>query len=344
MRCWPDATGRSPTGTGTEEEGVVIEERFVVGTGRCGSTLLARMLGAHTEVVPIHEFFTGLDWGRRFAPGLVEGPAFAELVAAEQPVTTQVLARGYTSDEIRYPFGSPGARFTPGDPVPWLLVTMLSRLTDDPDPVFDELVAMATARPPATMADHYRALFGWLTERFGGSVWVERSGSSIDYLGELATLFPRARFVHIHRDGPEAALSIRNHPFYRLGVALLLDLFPDTGDPDAAVDAVLATPPPCAAVGRYWSDQVLRGFRALAAMDPSRYLAVRFEDLLARPRQVLAEIAAFFELPADPGFLDRASAMVDRPPANRVDDLPADERAELTEACRPGQVLLGRAD
>lgn len=322
----------------------MIEERFVVGTGRCGSTLLSRMLGAHDAVVPIHEFFTGLDWGRRFDPGLVDGASFAGLVAAEQPVTTQVLARGHTTDEIRYPFGSPAARYAPGDPVPWLLVTMLSRLTDDPDPVFDDLVAMAAARPPATMADHYRALFSWVTARFGGTVWVERSGSSIDYLGDLAVTFPQARFVHIHRDGREAALSIRDHPFYRLGVALLMDLFPDTDDPDAAVDAVLATPPPCAAVGRYWSDQVLRGFRALAALDPGRYLAVRFEDLLAAPDDVLAGIAAFFELPADPGFPERAAAMVGAPPRSRLDELTPAERTALEDACRPGQVLLGRAD
>lgn len=322
----------------------MIEERFVVGTGRCGSTLLSRMLGVHDAVVPIHEFFTGLDWGRRFAPGLVDGAAFAGLVAAEQPVTTQVLARGYTTDEIRYPFGSPAARFSPGDPVPWLLVTMLSRLTDDPDPVFDDLVAMAASRPPTTMADHYRALFAWIAARFGGTVWVERSGSSLDYLGELASMFPQARFVHIHRDGREAALSIRDHPFYRLGVAVLMDLFPDTDDPDAAVDAVLATPPPCAAVGRYWSDQVLRGFRALAGLDPARVLAVRFEDLLATPAEVLADIAAFFELPADPGFPERAAAMVGAPPRSRLGELTPAERAELDDACRPGQVLLGRAD
>ena len=46
-------------------------------------------------------------------------------------------------------------------------------------------------------------------ERCGRPCWVERSGSSIEYLEGLHAFFPEARFLHIHRDGPEAALSMR---------------------------------------------------------------------------------------------------------------------------------------
>ena len=93
--------------------------------------------------------------------------------------------------------------------------------------------------------------------------------------------------MHIHRDGHEAASSIRSHPFFRLGVAILMDLFPETDDPEAAVTEVIETAPPCWAVGRYWSDQVLRGFRALPALDRAQFLQVRFEDLVREPEPVL---------------------------------------------------------
>jgi hypothetical protein len=319
-------------------------ERFVVGTGRCGSTLLSRMLAEHRDVVSIHEFFTGLDWGRRFADGDVTGAELKEIIGAEQPVTTAVLSRGYTSDEIQYPFDTPGVRFTRADPTPWLLVTMLSRLTDDPDACYDELLLMAEDRGAAPMSEHYRALFGWLTERAGGSIWVERSGSSIDYLGELASLYPRARFVHIHRDGHEAALSIREHPFFRLAVTLLMDLFPTTSDEEAAVTEVIENPPPCWAVGRYWSDQVLRGFAALPLLDRDQFLQVRFEDLVSTPNAVLEEITTFFELPDDRDFVSHAAALVGTHPRERFGELSGVEQDELREACRPGQVLLGRSN
>jgi hypothetical protein len=317
--------------------------RFVIGTGRCGSTLLSRMLAEHREMAAVHECFTGLDWSRRFAPGLIDGPAVADLLGAEQPVTTEVLARGYTADEIAYPFGTPAARHRPGDPVPWLLITMISRLTDDPHPLFEAFLDTARSRPAATMAEHYDALFDWLAAHVGASMWVERSGSSLEYLGELDALFPHARFVHIHRDGHEAALSIRAHPFFRLAVCLLFDLFPDDPDPDVAVTAAIETPPPCWAVGRYWADQVLHGYRAMPDLHPDRLLTVHFEDLVADPSRVVAEVASFLELPADDGFAERAAALVGPPPPSRFEELSPAEQDELREACRPGQVLLGRA-
>jgi putative sulfotransferase len=302
------------------------------------------MLAQHRDVVSLHEFFTGLDWGRRFAPGDVSGDDLADVLGAEQPVTTAVLARGYTSDEIQYPFGSPAARYRVGDPIPWLSVSMLSRLTDDPDQWFDDLIAFARSRPTATMPEHYRAAFDWVTARSGGVAWVERSGSSIDYLGDLARLFPDARFVHIHRDGHEAALSIRGHPFFRLAVAMVHDLFPDVDDPEEAVTQVIDTPPPCWAVGRYWSDQVLRGFRALPMIDRPQFLQVRFEDLVVDPASVLDEVQRFFGLGDDADFVERAAALVHGQPRARFGQLTPSEQDELRDACRPGQVLLGRAD
>jgi hypothetical protein len=156
-------------------------------------------------------------------------------------------------------------------------------------------------------------------------------------------LYPEARFVHIHRDGHEAALSIRGHPFFRLGVAMFMDLFPDTEDPEAAVTEVIDTPPPCWAVGRYWSDQVLRGFSALPMLDRSQFLQVRFEDVVTSPATALAEIASFFELGDDGDFVARGSALVRGVPAARFGSLSPHEQDELRDACRPGQILLGRS-
>lgn len=318
-------------------------DRFIVGTGRCGSTLLSLMVADHPDVVTLHEFFTGLDWAQRFRVDTVTGGELAAILGAEQPVTTEVLARGHTSDEIRYPFGAPQARYQVGDPVPWLLITMLSRLTDDPDPLFDAFIDEARRRPPATMAEHYRHLFAWVAGRFEGSSWVERSGSSLDYLGTLLDVFPDARFVHIHRDGLEAALSIRAHRFFRLGVAVFFDLFPRGVDEATAITHVIDTPPPLSAAGQYWSDQVLRGFAALPRLDRDQYLEVRFEDLCSAPAETLERVAVFLDLPDRAAWIGAAAARVTGLPPSRADGLSHRDRAELEAACRPGQVLLGRA-
>ena len=193
----------------------------------------------------------------------------------------------------------------------------------------------------------------------GQSVWIEKSGSSIDYLGSLHTFFPKARFLHLHRDGHEAALSMREHAAYRLAISLLYDLH----DAGTAIQAELVTPgaarspqgedpiarilearPPVEYFGRYWSEQIVRGHGALPHLGSDQYLAVRFEDLVARPRDVLPRIADFFELDVKPrNWVERAAALVRGVPPTRFEKLPRPERARLAEACLAGRQILDRS-
>jgi hypothetical protein len=175
-------------------------DRFIVGTGRCGSTLLSQMLAENPGVLSVFEFFNGLDVMRRFGMEAVSGAEFAALISAEQPFVTAVLRRGYPVPEITYPFG-PTSRFQRDAPLPWILVSALPRLVRDPDRLFDAIVAFATSLPTQHLARHYRALFDWLVGANDREFWIERSGSSIDYLASLHIFFPDARFLHIHRDG-----------------------------------------------------------------------------------------------------------------------------------------------
>lgn len=318
--------------------------RFAVGTGRCGSTLLSKMLDRHVAVVSLHEFFTGLDWGRRFGAVPVDGAHVADLVATPNRVIDLVVGRGYEAEEVTYPF-RPTDRYRRGEPIPWILTSTLGYLDDDPDALFDRTVRWLRSRTDVVpIAEHYRALFDHLAAGAGASEWIERSGSSLDYVGDLAALFPDARFVHIHRDGREVALSMRNHPFYRLAVQLLFGLMPDDVDPadeDAVVDAWLSRTPPLGLFGRYWSDQMTNGLDALACLDPARVMTVSFEEMVRDPVPALERMARFYELPVDDGFAPRGAALVRNVAPLRFPELADRERAELEESCAPGFAALG---
>ena len=118
------------------------------------------------------------------------------------------------------------------------------------------------------------------------------------------------------------------------------DAEPDASDP---ISQILSGQPPVRYYGRYWSDQVQSGHRALAGLARDRYREVRFEDLVARPGEVLREICDFFELDAERGdWLDCAAALVRGTPPRRFPNLAADEQARLAAACAPGRALLGQ--
>lgn len=352
LAAWPASLGRcaSPGSAPRLEEATL--DRFVVGTGRCGSTLLSTMLGEHPEVLSVFELLNGLDVTRRFDAVPVPGEAVAELLAADQPFIDAVVARGYRPPEVTYPFER--GRYRRGAPMPWVLVSCLPRFGDDPDALFDEVLEFCRKLPPRSMADHYRSLFAWLGERLGRPHFVERSGSSIEYLGELRKAFPDARFVHLHRSGPEVALSMHAFPAYRLPVALLyaddlgierpaLEEFHRPPRPDDRISRILAEPPPPEIFGRYWNDQIQRGLDGARGLGPDRLLEVRFEDLVRRPAEELRRIAEFFELPEPRGpWLERAAARVRGVPPLRFPDLAPDTRAGLLAACRPAMERLGQ--
>jgi putative sulfotransferase len=293
---------------------------------------------------------------KRFGTVPVDGDAFAALLSQEHPIVTMVLGRGYNVEEITYPFDRPGARYRRDEGLPWLLVSTLPRLTDDPDVLLDEVVAFARALPKQPLAAHYRALFAWLTERFGRACWVERSGSSIDYLGSLYELFPRARFLHLHRDGPETALSMREHAAYRLAIHFVYEKPRDT-QPSIAelrtletgrgaedpISGILESRPPLEYFGGYWSQELEHGMRAAATIPREQYMDVRFEDLVREPEGTLRTISDFFELDANAGgWRSSAAALVRGVPPTRFDTLSEEEQRRLAEACRPGMALLGR--
>jgi hypothetical protein len=342
-------------------------DRFVVGTGRCGSTLLSRMLGENHAVLSVFEFFTGLDMSRRFIDDDVPGSEIADLVSGEQPMVTAVLRRGYRVEEITYPFEEneeDGAksgierRYGPNDPLPWILVSTLGRLSEDPDTLYDEVMVKLRSQTPKPPREHYREIFEWLSEKYDCDAWIERSGSSIDYLVPLSEQFPDAKFLHLHRDGCEVALSMREHHAYRLPISLIYNAELKSGkrvselgpidvhappSGDDPISQILESRPPPAAFGRYWTDQVLHGYRALANLDTDQYLEIRFEDVCNEPRKSMQIIADFFELPSrEDDWMDRAAAIVRGLPPARFDQLAQKEQDALRAECRAGGVLLGR--
>ena len=330
-----------------------LPPRFVVGTGRCGSTLLSRMLAENPRVLNLFEFFSGIDEFFRFRRDPVAGPELAARLRQDHPMLTMVLRRGHEVPEVVYPFGAPGARHGRGDAIPWILAIAIPRIATEPDALFDALLREVAALPPRPLARHYARIFAWLARRCGRELWIERSGSSIGTVGTLAEFFPGARFVHLHRDGREAAISMREYTVLRVAVAVMNGMLGDVEysheglealerEQPEAIDRLIATRPPIELFGRYWSAQIEEGYAALRKLAPGAFVELRFEDLLADPLRELGRLADFLEIGRGE-WIARAAALVDREPPARFASLPPDEQRRLEAACRPGMTLLGRA-
>ena len=64
----------------------------------------------------------------------------------------------------------------------------------------------------STAVEFSERYFGKCTVAAGKSRWVEKTPRHVHCLPYLLTSFPRARFIHMVRDGRDVACSLRNHP------------------------------------------------------------------------------------------------------------------------------------
>ncbi len=336
---------------------------FIVSTGRCGLTMLSNMVRLHPKILSISEFFVYLAKGA-FRDKKVSGRVAYRRLNKPGAVVRALLKNGMKAGEVLYSYG-PKARYGPEE-IPPILCTTLPHLTDDHEQLWDELGPLVRARGNSTVCSHYRFVFEWLAERFGKGVWLERSGGSLLLTHELARHFPDARFVHIYRDGRDTAMSMyRHHPFrvFALGAQKLRNFGMDpfylvnwSGFRRwlgwlpivsmiyfrlFSVDRILNAKIELPVFGWIWSNMIERGVEYLNALPKERVLSMRFETVLASPKEEMNRFIDFVGPEfADPDWLEKVSALPRNTPP-RWPRLSSDAYAALAEACAPGQKILG---
>lgn len=149
----------------------------------------------------------------------------------------------------------------------------LRRLGLDPA----ELHELLAVPPVGNYSDAVRRIFATYASRRDKARYGDKMPGYVLHVALLARLFPEARFIHIIRDGRDVALSLTDLWFARQGVG------------EAAL---------------FWRRRVRAGRTAGRRLDPSRYREVRYEDLIADPQSVVADLCAFADLAFEPGMLE----------------------------------------
>ncbi len=142
--------------------------------------------------------------------------------------------------------------------------------------------------PGATGADGIAAIYELYAERRGKCRWGDKTPLYMRYLPLLERLFPDALYVHLVRDGRDAALSFLSVP------------------PGIMTES-WGHPRDAAGFACQWRTEVLEA-RALGRRAGGRYLEVSYESLVAGPRAELERVCAHAELAFDPAMLEYAGA------------------------------------
>lgn len=244
---------------------------FVLGTGRCGSTLVHEVLARHPDVA----FLSNVEDRLPVPAGLGRwnGALYRSLPASftRKGRVRFAPSEGYRAldREVSPVLSAPDRDLLASDATPWL-----AGRTER----FFGRRAEAQARPL-----FLHKLTGWPRAGF------------------LDAVFPGARFIHVVRDGRAVANSFLQMPWWRgyegpegWGWGPLPEDDRETWESSGRSFPLLAA--------LEWK-LLIEAFEAAAdALAPGRWSSVRYEDFVREPRETTAQMLSFLGLEWTPAF------------------------------------------
>ena len=140
-------------------------------------------------------------------------------------------------------------------------------------------------RPGMTTGAALAAIFETYAAERGKARWGDKTPLYMQFLPMLERLFPDALFVHLVRDGRDAALSF-------LAV------------PEGIMTAGWGHPRDVAGFACQWATEVRDARELGRRVGSERYLELRYEDLVAQPGRELERVCTFAGLAYDDGMLE----------------------------------------
>lgn len=328
---------------------------FILGSARCGSTLVSDILRLHPAILSLSELFSTVG-PNAFRPDQLTGETFWRNLSKPSRALSQIGNPDSAPNEFLY-----GRVKAPAhDPwfCPPILAITLPHLSQSPDALFAQLASEVPQWNRKDVGDQYRALFQSLANSQGGKqIWVERSGGSLVAAKTLLDMFPEARPVLLLRNGPDTVLSMRDYPATRVAIWMWRHLRPfgiDLLDPQThygrgalwpvierfggvfGLRSILAKRPSLTDSAAFWSAMMETGLRTLMGRD---LMVLSYEELCAAPRQEITHLGQYLLGDAPEAWVAAASQLPEQRPS-KIATLTTKEREALYAGCARGELAI----
>lgn len=147
-----------------------------------------------------------------------------------------------------------------------------------------------------TPAAFLNALYSRYARQYGAVRWGDKTPIYASYLDLIHQIFPQAQFVHLIRDGRDAALS----------------LLEKWGRKEIHVDIYFAA--------RNWVRRIRAAQAAGKRLGPERYYELYYEDLVRVPDQELRQLCHFLAEPFVPEMVEQQRLAREQLPAGGFHD------------------------
>lgn len=151
-----------------------------------------------------------------------------------------------------------------------------------------ELDALLAAGPGQSYPEFTGRLFDLYGEKQGKALAGDKTPGYVRHVTLLHSLFPRAKFIHLIRDGRDVCLSILAWDRRHKSVGRLQTFAED----------------PVGTTALFWDWLVRLGREAGARLPAGWYFEVKYESLVADPGKAARDMCAFLDLPFERAMLD----------------------------------------
>jgi hypothetical protein len=221
---------------------------FVVGCPRSGTTLLQRILDAHPQLAVCPESF----WIVYYYQNRVG-------LRPDGRITPEIIDRLFEYHKFY-------------------------RMKQDRQ----DLEKMLGQTEPISYADFVSGIFDAYAEDHGKPLAGDKTPDYVRNLPVLHQLWPKAKFVHLIRDGRDVALSAIN---WKRKAAKLRSLFPTWHEH------------PLATAAAWWKWHVAPARERGRSLGPTTYYELCYEKLVDQPEKECARLCEFLGLPFDAAML-----------------------------------------
>ena len=166
----------------------------------------------------------------------------------------------------------------------YLITLASSRRYPGWGPSTSSLEQAAQAEEPRDLATAVRLTFRTYAAAHGKPLYGDKTPSHLPRLGDIATLLPETRFIHLIRDGRDVALALVAANF----------------GPNSIEEAAL-----------HWRSRVTAGRAFGEVVGPERYLEIKYETLVEAPAATAKVICTFLGADYDKGVLDHRRSASD---------------------------------
>ncbi|MEV6343806.1 hypothetical protein [Actinoplanes sp. NPDC051851] len=310
-----------------------MERSIIISSGRCGSTLLSDLIKEEPDSLSAQEFFMSVPW-KSYREEMT-GQEYWDVLASPREEMATLYRIGMQPKEVRnYPATGRWAAIGAG--MPRVLGITLSKVTDDPDTLYDRLAELVPGFPTQSLAGHHRSFLDLVAELLGRKRWVERSGGSSQIAKSILDDFSDARIVYLTRNWADTAKSMSRHSSFQL-IQLRLEALRQYG-----VDPFRVRPEDVIPVEMkpYMPDEITAEWLRSRGEDASKYVhlcafmagqaeqaltdstpqhlyTIAYEDLLLDPVGRLTEIGEFMLFDDPAGWADSVAHRVGKPKSEK---------------------------